>query len=93
MRRFSSKLIRNGAAALLLESNKVQKRVSNLIRILKREQHAIRPRYDRPRMLDEPLYLRSSGRKFWRSKGADEEALVSCRFAGHTYPLSGNDFL
>ena len=63
MRRFRSKLIRNGAAALLLESTKVQKRMSNLIRVLKSEQHAIRPRYDRTRMLDEPLYLRSAGRK------------------------------
>jgi hypothetical protein len=44
-------------------------------------------------MFDEPLYLRSSGRKFWRWKSADEELLVDCRFVGHTYPLSGNDFL
>jgi len=93
MRRFSSKLVRNGATALLLESNEVHKRMSNLIVVLKREQHAIRPRYDRTCMLDQSLYLHSSGRKFWRWKGADEKALDGCRFAGHTSPLSGNDLL
>src|SRR5205823_1271965 len=36
MWRFSSKLVRNGATALLLESNEVHKRVSNLIGVLKR---------------------------------------------------------